>query len=249
MMPNSMKVLRGIGVEDRLRNIAFAPYSHLNRDLGHGRGEARTADAGNPLSARLICACIAPICTRRCLGRAGRHHPFRQELTGLDQKGGRVTLTFRRRLTAEADAVIGADGVHSLVRDIIVGPDKPIHRAVSPTALCFRPAAERQRHRQFANEMVGPGPAHRHLLHHAAKGEIYFVTSVPESADWMTQQIVVGKRRRRRIARAPTKVSIPTCAMCSTPGPTATNGRSSSASRCRAGATAVSCCSAMHAIR
>ena len=27
-----------------------------------------------------------------------------------------------------ADAVIGADGVHSLVRDIIIGPDKPIHR-------------------------------------------------------------------------------------------------------------------------
>src|SRR3954471_3042987 len=31
MMPNSMKVLRGIGVEDRLRKVAFAPYSHLNR--------------------------------------------------------------------------------------------------------------------------------------------------------------------------------------------------------------------------
>src|SRR5215207_899412 len=31
MMPNSMKVLRGIGVEDRLRKLAFAPYSHLNR--------------------------------------------------------------------------------------------------------------------------------------------------------------------------------------------------------------------------
>src|SRR3569832_1389201 len=32
MLPNSMKVLRGIGVEDRLREVAFAPYSHLNRD-------------------------------------------------------------------------------------------------------------------------------------------------------------------------------------------------------------------------
>src|SRR5687768_13291000 len=31
MMPNSMKVLRGIGVEERLRRLAFAPYSHLNR--------------------------------------------------------------------------------------------------------------------------------------------------------------------------------------------------------------------------
>src|ERR1700744_2418347 len=31
MLPNSMKVLRGIGVEARLRERAFAPYSHLNR--------------------------------------------------------------------------------------------------------------------------------------------------------------------------------------------------------------------------
>ena len=31
MMPNSMKVLRGIGIEERLREISFAPYSHLNR--------------------------------------------------------------------------------------------------------------------------------------------------------------------------------------------------------------------------
>jgi 2-polyprenyl-6-methoxyphenol hydroxylase-like FAD-dependent oxidoreductase len=28
MMPNSMKVLRGIGVEDRLRQVALAPFSH-----------------------------------------------------------------------------------------------------------------------------------------------------------------------------------------------------------------------------
>ena len=31
MMPNSMKVLRGIGVEAKLREAAFAPKSHLNR--------------------------------------------------------------------------------------------------------------------------------------------------------------------------------------------------------------------------
>src|SRR5436190_16457618 len=31
MMPNSMKVLRGIGIEERLRQTSFMPYSHLNR--------------------------------------------------------------------------------------------------------------------------------------------------------------------------------------------------------------------------
>src|SRR6187200_11843 len=31
MMPNSMKVLRAIGIEQRLRRTSFAPRSHLNR--------------------------------------------------------------------------------------------------------------------------------------------------------------------------------------------------------------------------
>ena len=37
MMPNSMKVLRGIGVEAPLRRVAFQPYSHLNREWDTGR--------------------------------------------------------------------------------------------------------------------------------------------------------------------------------------------------------------------
>ncbi|HEY3158447.1 MAG TPA: hypothetical protein VGJ78_05750 [Vicinamibacterales bacterium] len=31
MMPNSMKVLRRIGIEERVRATSFEPYSHLNR--------------------------------------------------------------------------------------------------------------------------------------------------------------------------------------------------------------------------
>ena len=31
MMPNSVKVLRRIGVEARVRETSFQPYSHLNR--------------------------------------------------------------------------------------------------------------------------------------------------------------------------------------------------------------------------
>src|SRR5579862_3874518 len=37
MMPNSMKVLRKLGVEERVRGKAFQPYSHLNREWNTGR--------------------------------------------------------------------------------------------------------------------------------------------------------------------------------------------------------------------
>jgi 2-polyprenyl-6-methoxyphenol hydroxylase-like FAD-dependent oxidoreductase len=31
LLPNASRVLRGIGIEERLRKIAFEPYAHLNR--------------------------------------------------------------------------------------------------------------------------------------------------------------------------------------------------------------------------
>src|SRR4030081_2605890 len=37
MLPNSMKVLQGLGIEQRLRDFAFAPKSHLNRAWDDGR--------------------------------------------------------------------------------------------------------------------------------------------------------------------------------------------------------------------
>src|SRR5438445_4815547 len=37
MMPNSMKVLRKIGLQERMRRTAFQPYSHLNREWNTGK--------------------------------------------------------------------------------------------------------------------------------------------------------------------------------------------------------------------
>src|SRR5258708_1335873 len=136
MMPNSMKVLRGIGVEERLRRVAFAPYSHLNR----------------------VCA------------------------------AGQVALAFAPGTRARADAVIGADGVHSLVRDLIIGPDMPLHkgriayRAVFPAALMGAKDIGRSRTKWWGTD--------RHIVIYyttRAKSEIYFVTSVPEPAERLTR--------------------------------------------------------------
>ncbi len=101
-----------------------------------------------------------------------------KKLAGLEQHAGGVTLAFADGTRAQADAVIGADGVHSLVRDIIIGPDAPIHkgriayRAVFSSALLngmdIGPSA---------HEMVGNRPAHRDLLHHRRRAASF--TSSP----------------------------------------------------------------------
>jgi 2-polyprenyl-6-methoxyphenol hydroxylase-like FAD-dependent oxidoreductase len=60
-----------------------------------------------------------------------------KKVVGLDERGSRVTLRFEDG--DEADAVIGADGVHSIVRDLTSDPMRPFTRDVSRTERCFLP--------------------------------------------------------------------------------------------------------------
>ena len=189
MMPNSMKVLRRIGFEERLRSVAFEPYSHLNREW----------DSGNlmrelPMPESLFGAPY--LCMHRAVLHRALADAIPQDIVHLDKKlvaletrGRQVTLAFADGTRAQADAVIGADGVHSIVREIIIGADAPIHkgriayRAIFPSEL-------------LRGKDIGPSRTKwwgidRHIVIYyttAARSEVYFVTSVPEPAEWLTRE-------------------------------------------------------------
>ena len=189
MMPNSMKVLRGIGVEDHLRRTAFAPYSHLNRigDTGEVSNEL-------PMPESLYGAPYL------CMHRGDLHDALvsavpseiihlGKKLVGLEPRGEEVELAFADGSKVRADAVIGADGVHSLVREILLGPDKPIHkgriayRGVFPASLMGGREILPSRTKWWGED--------RHIVIYyttITRSEVYFVTSVPEPAEWMTQE-------------------------------------------------------------
>jgi salicylate hydroxylase/6-hydroxynicotinate 3-monooxygenase len=203
MMPNSMKVLRRIGVEARVRDASFEPYSHLNRqwDTGEVMRELPMPEAlfGAPYL---------------CMHRGDLHQALLEvlpndivragkKLVGLDQSSSGVTLRFEDGTAAQADAVIGADGVHSLVRDLIVGPDEPIHkgriayRAVFPSALMGGRDVGRSRTKWWGID--------RHIVIYYTKrdrSEIYFVTSVPEPAEWLTRESWSAKGDVRELRAA-----------------------------------------------
>jgi salicylate hydroxylase/6-hydroxynicotinate 3-monooxygenase len=189
MMPNSMKVLRRIGVEEKLRAAAFEPYSHMNREWDTGRIMRELPMPESLFGAPYLCMHRAVLHSALASVIPDDAIHLSKKLVGLDQRAGQVTLTFADGTRAQADAVVGADGVHSLVREIIIGPDAPIHkgriayRAVYPTALLRGCDIGSSRTKWWGID--------RHIVIYyttAARSEVYFVTSVPEPAEWLTRE-------------------------------------------------------------
>jgi 6-hydroxynicotinate 3-monooxygenase len=189
MMPNSIKVLRGIGIEQRLRETSFAPYSHLNRDGYSGAITRELPMPENLYNAPYLCMHRADLHDALASAVPKEIVHLGKKLIGLDQAGGQVTLHFEDRTRVTADAVIGADGVHSIVRDIVVGPDEPIHkgriayRAVFPASLMDGFDIGPSRTKWWGTD--------RHIVIYyttKTKSEVYFVTSVPEPAEWLTRE-------------------------------------------------------------
>src|SRR5690606_6643662 len=141
---NSVKALAGLGLQERLLQNGFCPQSGLNRQWDTGE-VTNTLEMGAGLAARYGAPDIA-------LHRSVLHDALasvldinttirlNKRLKGLTQNSEGVTLTFEDGEIAHADAVIGADGLHSVVRRETLGNEAPLYtgksayRSVVPTA-------------------------------------------------------------------------------------------------------------------
>jgi 6-hydroxynicotinate 3-monooxygenase len=181
--PNSLRVLRALGLEPTLRALAFQPDVNNSRDYDSGAltnsqtlGAAVEERYGAPyllMHRGDLHAAIAGVVPSDIIH-------LDHKLEGLSQRGSTVTMTFTNGATAEADAVIGADGVHSVVREILLGAEKPTYtgrvayRTVFPTALLNGLEVE------TCCKWWGPD---RHIVSYFVnprRDELYFVTSTPE---------------------------------------------------------------------
>ena len=180
---NAMKVLRELGLERKMRQQSFYPRSWNNRDWRTGDvkfdmifGETAERKFGAPylLAHRGdLNAALASAVPDECVKLSHR-------LVGLDQAGDGIRLSFANGATAGADAVVGADGVHSVVRDILFGATpvkytgRIAYRTTYPAAL-------------LGGEMIDDCTKwwgeDRHIVIYYVKpdrSEIYLVTSQPE---------------------------------------------------------------------
>lgn len=112
---------------------------------------------------------------------------FNKRLTGIDEVADAVRLRFADGSVADADVVIGADGVNSRVRELLLGPEPPkysgfvAYRSVFPTSRLSRPLDSDGA--KFWSDERHPSGEDRHLIIYyttKAKDEVYFVTGSPD---------------------------------------------------------------------
>ena len=180
---NAMHVLRGLGLEDRLRAGTFYPRSWNNRDWKSGEVMFDIlfgSDAEQTYGAPYLLAHRGDLHAALASAVPEEVVKLDHRLTGIDHTARGVRLTFGNGHVAEADAAIGADGVHSVVKAALFGADEPnftgriAYRTVFPAA--------RLKGVDVLNCTKWWGED-RHVVIYPVKpdrSEIYFVTSQPE---------------------------------------------------------------------
>jgi 6-hydroxynicotinate 3-monooxygenase len=181
--PNAIRVLREFGLESSLREVGFSPMYWRNRHFESGAlthdyalGQKAEERYGAPyllLHRGDLHAAIASIVPQSIVH-------LNKKAVAIDQNRGGVRLRFADGERATADALIGADGVHSLVRESLFGHEEPrftgrvAYRTTFPTGDLGALG--------LGDNTKWWGPD-RHIVIYFVKPkreEIYFVTSTPE---------------------------------------------------------------------
>ena len=183
--PNASKVLHGLGLAAPLAAAGVSPTAWHQRRWDDGRTLIRT-----PLAGAMEDAFAAPHLQihradlLRMLAAAlpsGRLHMDRA-FAGASDHGDRVEVRFADGACTAADILVGADGIHSTVRQDLFGPAQPNFTG----SACYRglAPADRIAHLDIpveAQVWMGPG---RHFVHYYVRGGalLNFVAVVNQDA-------------------------------------------------------------------
>jgi salicylate hydroxylase/6-hydroxynicotinate 3-monooxygenase len=180
---NAMHVLRGLGLEQTLRSQAFYPRSWNNRHWQTGEvlfDMVFGAPAEQKYGAPYLLAHRGDL--HAALASAVPNDLIRLDhrLDGIEQTAGRVRLVFANGMTAEADAVIAADGVNSVVRTQLFGDTDPHFTG----RIAYRTTYPARLLDGFdMDDCTKWWGEDRHIVMYPVKAdrsEVYFVTSQPE---------------------------------------------------------------------
>lgn len=185
LSPNASRILYSLGLQDAMERAGDAPLAWRQRRWQDGKTLLLS-----PMAAADPPRFATPLYTSHradILGMLAAAIPAERlhlgyRLASLADDGDRVALNFENGATAEAGAVIGADGIHSAVRSLLYGAEHP--RFTGCVAWRGLVPAERVAHLGLPKESqlwMGPG---KHFVHYPVSGErlVNFVCLVERDA-------------------------------------------------------------------
>jgi salicylate hydroxylase len=187
LTPNAVRALDGLGVGDALRETAARPTHRISRTWNTGEETSRLemADSaeqryGAPQltihRADLLAALEAKL--------PGDVVRFGRKVTGIDNGADAVTIRFADGGEQTVDLLIGADGIHSVVRTALFGPEHPeftglvAYRTVVPRAKLSVPNLD------AFTKWWGPSPSVQIVTFPLNKGTETFVFATTPQDDW-----------------------------------------------------------------
>lgn len=140
--PNASRILHRLGLGDALAAHGVRPLAWHQRRWDDGRTLLRT-----PLGEDVVTTFGFPhyqchradVLAMLAAALPPEHLHLGHRLTGFTDRGDGVEAVFENGAHITADALIGADGIHSIVRRILFGPDEPTSPAAWPIAGWCRP--------------------------------------------------------------------------------------------------------------
>ncbi|WP_328799083.1 FAD-dependent monooxygenase [Roseomonas harenae] len=186
--PNVMKIMRRLGLEQRMEVMGSHPDFWHSRNWNDGAllSEIPLGDyARKTYGAAYLTVHRGDFHQLMVDAVPSGGIQYDKRLTAIDDSGQEVLLRFADGTTAKADIVIGADGVNSVMREHMLGAEAPrytgyvAHRAVFP-------ASALAKYNMAFDPCVKWWSEDRHMMVYFVtekQDEYYYVTGVPQ-AEW-----------------------------------------------------------------